>query len=107
MRSDHFRIGTLRRVLRSVGHSLVDLHTRGIVHGDIKVSNVLLEAVMRPGAFPSPMLADFGLSGTLDMPVHVGTTSYMGAETVAFVREASRSPSITPHSAQGILILVV
>ena len=92
--------GRLREVLTTVRRlcePLAYLHGEGVVHGDIKPSNVLLRALPRHdgGAAPSarPVLIDFGLLTTFgEQPGRdavetghrvAGTVAYMAPEQIA------------------------
>ncbi|MEN0063145.1 MAG: serine/threonine-protein kinase [Myxococcota bacterium] len=91
--------GTLQDVLGTLGWSsvravLLDLltalahaHARGVLHLDLKPTNVLLDAIRSDGVAlaPVPRLADFGLAGlfaSLDRSRNVvmGTPRYMAPE---------------------------
>ena len=57
----------IAQVARDVADGMDYLHSQGILHVDIKPSNVLLEAPMRRGHdAPRAVLADLGLSCRLE-----------------------------------------
>lgn len=85
-----FDVPAVLRCLADVAAGLAYLHSAGVVHGDLKPSNVLLKsAAADPRGFVAK-LADFGLSRLIDVTVqtHVstqtyGTVSYQPPEVLA------------------------
>jgi serine/threonine-protein kinase OSR1/STK39 len=76
---------TAAHVLRSAVEGAAYLHSRGLVHRDIKAANILV------GADGSVKLADFGVSGVIDrlaesrnrkVETFVGTPCWMAPEVV-------------------------
>lgn len=70
------RIALLRDVARAVAHA----HQRGLLHCDLKPSNILITQV---DGRPFPKLIDFGIARTLGARGeggHAGTPSYMSPE---------------------------
>jgi len=76
----------IKSYMNDILESLVYLHGKGIVHGDIKLENLLLHR-FQGEKVPIVKLCDFGLSRFLDpktkkflMTVPVGSVSYMAPE---------------------------
>ncbi|HET7249115.1 MAG TPA: sigma 54-interacting transcriptional regulator [Gemmatimonadales bacterium] len=74
---------TIFVVASRAAEALEALHGCGIVHGDIKPSNVLVVAANR--AVPTIKVVDFGLSSILEMPhrTQPGTPGYAAPELIA------------------------
>jgi Nif-specific regulatory protein len=71
-------------VAAGVAHALEALHAVGVVHGDLKPSNLLVVPGPRPGALPASVrLLDFGLAALGDeVQGHRGTPGYAAPEVV-------------------------
>ncbi|MBA3461541.1 MAG: serine/threonine protein kinase [Deltaproteobacteria bacterium] len=74
-------------LMRQILAGLVDVHAVGIIHGDVKCDNVLVET-LRDGTM-LPRLIDFGLARFLDQPAPAntermvaGTPDYLAPEMV-------------------------
>ena len=71
-------------LLRSICSGLAYVHSKGIVHGDLKCDNILLsdEKQVKIGdyLFPIPKLADFGLGQFGDNQIIGGTPGFIAPE---------------------------
>lgn len=76
--------------MSAVGKGLSYLHSRGIVHRDVKASNILLDE------HGTVMIADFGVAGMFDKgakskekcKTFVGTPCWMAPEVIEHTRYA-------------------
>ena len=78
------------RVLIQLLRALEYVHARGVVHGDVKPSNVLVELV---DGVPSVRLIDFGLAG------HIGEASGRASGTAGYIApERIRGEALSPQA---------
>lgn len=95
-------------VLRSTAFSLRMLHEQSIVHGDVKLDNVLVEA---SGDLRVAKLIDFDeayIVGSPPLPEHiVGDTNYYSPELLRYVKKDPRLPSDALGTASDMFSLAL
>lgn len=81
------------RMITGLAQGLAYMHNRGIVHGDVKGSNILVDSSSRK---PRPVLCDFGLSHfaeeSEDRFSGSGTIPYMAPELFIEVHNIQQDP---------------
>ncbi|GFH10560.1 protein kinase domain-containing protein, partial [Haematococcus lacustris] len=92
------RLRALLRTAREIAMGLEHLHACNVVHGDIKLANVLLHDSRADSRGFHALLTDFGLSKLVLGSKHIsknasGTTNYMAPE-LFLDREVSRSTDV-------------
>ncbi len=76
------------RIAEDLGNALCVVHAAGIVHRDVKPSNVLLRRSSAPGERYRAKLADFGIAHLVDATrltapgMYVGSAAYLSPEQV-------------------------
>lgn len=94
-------------LLADLAEALHVIHSRGIVHRDVKPANVLLEPAHLPGRAWNAKLADFGIARLIDdarltrTGLLVGTPGYLSPEQVS---GAAPTPAADIYSL-GLLVL--
>jgi WD40 repeat protein/tRNA A-37 threonylcarbamoyl transferase component Bud32 len=90
--------GDATGILAQVASALDAAHARGLVHRDVKPSNVLLDTGARPDGSDHVYLADFGLTkrvseetGIADDGHLMGTIDYIAPEQIAGVETDGRA----------------
>ena len=82
--------GSAGRYVADVGEGLLEVHARGIVHRDVKPSNILWDSKR-----DEALLTDFGVASRLSDPVNVaGSIPYMAPEAL----DGKVSPSLDVYS---------
>lgn len=79
------------RVGREIAEAFAVIHARGIVHRDVKPSNILLRPASHTGETPRATLADFGIASL------VGATRLTGVDTVI-----GTAAYLSPEQARGM-----
>lgn len=79
------------RIGREIAEAFAVIHSRGIVHRDVKPSNILLRPAAHTGEVPRATLADFGIASL------VGATRLTGINTVI-----GTAAYLSPEQARGM-----
>lgn len=107
LRSGPLEPAEVSQLARELGSALETVHAAGVVHRDVKPSNVLVAPPSQPGAPFHAKLTDFGVASLMDGTritapgVVVGTAAY-------FAPEQLRGEAVTPAAdiyALGLLLL--
>jgi serine/threonine protein kinase len=80
-----------REVILQVIHAMLYCHSRGVVHRDLKLENVLFKNKAEDDFLVK--VVDFGIAGVADEKVDAGTLSYMAPECLEKVA-ADTTPAI-------------
>ena len=85
-------------VIRGALLGLAHAHERGIVHGDVSASNILIESD------GTSMLIDFGMAGPSGVAISSGTPAYASPEATSEVTsEGGLTPRSDVYSAAAVL----
>ena len=96
LRDGPLPVGRALALIAQVAGALDTAHAHGLVHGDVKPSNVLIDE--RGHAY----LADFGLTRVGDEQSPTGTPQLMGTiDYVAPERSAARRSTVEPTSTRS------
>lgn len=64
------------RLFQKICETVAFAHSRGVVHGDLKPSNIMI------GAFGEALVMDWGLAARVTEPVRAGTIGYLAPESL-------------------------
>ncbi|QDV32359.1 WD40 repeat domain-containing serine/threonine protein kinase [Tautonia plasticadhaerens] len=88
------------RLARVLAEAVAHIHTRGLLHCDLKPGNVLIDPPRSPGGDPVPRLTDFGLARLLEAAPGasitarpMGTPPYMAPELIEARPDAAGPPA--------------
>lgn len=76
------------RLARTLALAVAHIHGRGLLHGDLKPGNILLDSPVQAGDDPVPRITDFGLARLIDAAPGttatrpMGTPPYMAPEQI-------------------------
>ena len=88
--------GVVARLLGQLLDALAAVHAHGVVHGDVKPSNLLLRAGVRPHL----LLADFGVAARAGVPVR-RRGRYAGVPATRATRRARRRTPARTSTPRG------
>lgn len=81
-----------REVILQVVHAMLYCHSRGVVHRDLKLENVMFK--YRGDDDFSIKVVDFGIAGVASEKVDAGTLSYMAPECLDSTKAADTNPGL-------------
>lgn len=93
------------RYIQQVGDALIEVHSHGLIHRDVKPANIMLRAGM-----PEAVLIDFGLAREFDHPLTVTRPEEIAkgfAPIELYLRTAAKGPYTDVYSLAATLYVLL